>query len=53
MVTRGEGSGQTVINGDKGGGGVKNWDFYGVILFEWPLSATVYILQQTAHNLFN
>ena len=24
-------------NGDKGGGGGKNRDFYGDILFEWPL----------------
>ena len=37
MVTRGGGgSRQTVTNGDKGGRGVKNWDFYGDILFEWP-----------------
>ena len=33
----GVGSRQTVTNGDKGGGGVKNLDFYGDILFEWPL----------------
>ena len=33
----GGGSRQTVTNGDKGGRGVKNWDFYGDILFEWPL----------------
>ena len=26
-----------MTNGGKGGGGVKNWDFYGDILFEWPL----------------
>ena len=25
-----------MTNGDKGGKGVKNWDFYGDILFEWP-----------------
>ena len=38
VVTRGGGgSRQTVTNGDKGGGGVKNRDFYGDILFEWPL----------------
>jgi len=38
-VTRGGGgSRQTVTNGDKGERGVKNWDFYGDILFEWPLS---------------
>ena len=38
MVTRGGGgSRQTVTNGDKDGRGVKNWDFYGDILFEWPL----------------
>ena len=24
--------------GRQGGGGVKNWDFYGDILFEWPQS---------------
>ena len=33
----GGGSRQTVTNGDKGGRGVKYWDFYGDILFEWPL----------------
>ena len=33
----GGGSRQTVTNGEKGGGGVKNRDFYGDILFEWPL----------------
>ena len=27
---------QTVTNGDKGGKGFKNWDFYCDILFEWP-----------------
>ena len=27
-----------VTNGDKGGGGVENRDFYDDILFEWPLS---------------
>ena len=32
----GGGSRQTVTNSDKGGGGVKNRDFYGDILFEWP-----------------
>ena len=38
MVIRGGGgSRQTVTNGDEGGGGVKNRDFYGDILFEWPL----------------
>ena len=26
-----------VTNDDKGGRGVKNRDFYGDILFEWPL----------------
>ena len=26
-----------MTSGDKGGRGVKNWDFYGDILFEWPL----------------
>ena len=37
MVTRGGGgSRQTVTRGDKGGRGVKNRDFYGDILFEWP-----------------
>ena len=37
MVTRmGGGSRQMVTNGDKGGRGVKNRDFYGDILFEWP-----------------
>ena len=25
-----------MTNSDKGGRGVKNWDFYGDILFEWP-----------------
>ena len=34
----GGGSRQTVTNGDKWGRGVKNRDFYGDILFEWPLS---------------
>ena len=39
MVTRGGGGlRQMVTNGDKGGGGFKNRDFYGDILFEWPLS---------------
>ena len=38
MVTRGGGgSRQIVTNGDKGVRGFKNWDFYGDILFEWPL----------------
>ena len=42
MVTRGGGgSRQTVTNGDKGGGGFKNRDFYGDILFEWPLCVRV------------
>ena len=41
----GRGSRQTVTNGDKGGGGVKNRDFYGDILFEWPLSVAIFILQ--------
>ena len=27
----------------EGGGGVKNWDFYGDILFEWPQSWTFHI----------
>ena len=36
MVTRGEGSSQTVTNGDKGGGGPKIRIFYRDILFEWP-----------------
>ena len=31
------GSRQTVTKCDKGEGVVKNWDFYGDILFEWPL----------------
>ena len=34
----GRGSRQMMTNGDKGKRGVKNWDFYGDILFEWPLS---------------
>ena len=39
VVTRGGGGlRQMVTNGDKGGGGVKNRDFYGDILFEWPLN---------------
>ena len=33
----GRGSRQTVTIGDKGGGGFKNRDFYGDILFELPL----------------
>ena len=33
----GGGSRQTVTNGDKGGWGVKNWDFRDYILFKWPL----------------
>ena len=32
-----------VINSDKGGGGVKNWDLYGDILFEWPLTYMSYV----------
>ena len=35
----GGGSRKTVTNGDKGGRGSKNLDFYGDILFEWPLSS--------------
>ena len=31
---------QMVTSGDKGGEGVKNRDFYGDILFEWPLIGT-------------
>ena len=47
MVTRGGGgSRQTVTNGDKGGRGVKNWDFYGDILFEWPLI----FVKRVTHN---
>ena len=38
MTRGGGGSRQMVTNGDKGGGGVKNQDFYGDILFELPLS---------------
>ena len=38
LLQGGGGSRQTVTNGDKGGRGVKNLDFYGDILFEWPLS---------------
>jgi len=38
VVTRGGGgSRQTVTNGDKEGRGVKNFEFYGEILFEWSL----------------
>ena len=38
MATKGGGSSrQMVTNGDKGEG-VKNWDFYSDILFEWALS---------------
>ena len=33
----GRGSRQMVTKGGKGGGGVKNRDFYGDIHFEWPL----------------
>ena len=32
-----------VTNGDKGGEGVKNQDFYGDILFEWPPKKVVHL----------
>ena len=35
-----------MTNGDKGGTGVKNWDFYGDILFEWPLI----FVKRVTHN---
>ena len=41
MVTRGRGLRQTVTNGDMGEG-VKNRDFYGDILFEWPLMQSLW-----------
>ena len=34
---KGRGSRQTVTKGDKGEG-VRYWDFYGDILFEWPFT---------------
>ena len=37
MVTRGGGVKANCDKGCQGGGGVKNRDFYGDILFEWPL----------------
>ena len=40
VVTRGGGSRQTVTNGDKGGGVVKNRDFYGDILSNCPICLT-------------
>ena len=40
---------QTVTNGDKGGRGSKNWDFYGDILFEWPL--TLFLNEIFPHRL--
>ena len=50
VVTRGGGgSRQTVTKSDKGGGGIKNRDFYGDILFEWPL--TKILSTQTSLNV--
>ena len=34
-----------VTKGDKGGGGFKNQDFYGDILFEWPPTRSIYVLR--------
>ena len=39
-----------VTNGDKEGG-VKNWDFYGDILFEWPLGHTFLYLSVSHTSL--
>ena len=47
----GGGSRQTVTNGDNGGKGVRNGDFYGDKLFEWPL--TDYITRKESKNLTN
>ena len=50
MVTRGGGgSRQTVTNGEKGGGGVKNRDFYGDILFDPKLAEKSLSLCLTEH----
>ena len=52
-------SGQKVchyLGGDKGGGGVKNWDFYGDILFEWPLNQNCVrdvIYKQWIHSILH
>ena len=43
VTSGGGGIRQTVKNVDKGGGRVKNWDFYDDILFEWPLTYFPYI----------
>ena len=40
-----------MTNGDKGGGGVKNRDFYGDILFEWPLNDDYAVLFKNTRNL--
>ena len=45
---RGGGSREMVTNGDKEGRGVQNWDFYGDILFEWPLK----IFIDNAHRAY-
>ena len=58
VVTRGGGgSRQTVTKGDKGGRGVKNRDFYGDILFEWPLieicSMNLVLMKVTRESFLN
>ena len=40
---------QTVTRGE----GVKNWDFYGDILFEWPLKAPSQLIQAASSIIGN
>ena len=47
-----------VTNGDKGGRGVKNRNFYGDILFEWPptgleIQIIIYDMLRLEHNEYD
>ena len=46
-----------MTKGDKGGRGVKNRDFYGDILFEWPLieicSMNLVLMKVTRESFLN